>query len=248
MLLGFGLSLLFSVALCLHVLRTGQQSWWIFIILLFQPLGGLIYLAAVVVPELVAGPARKLSAGAREVLDPGREYREAKAGLSRTDSVAARMRLARAAAASGRPAEAEALWREAARGVHAEDPVIQLGRAQALADLGRFEEAMPLAEPLAREERSPAATLTLARIYEGLGRMSEAEAAYDWAAGRMPGLEGLARHAAFLARTGRRGQAQEIVAEIDRHLARTNPKFRKEGRAWRELARQALAQAGPTWP
>jgi hypothetical protein len=59
----------------------------------------------------------------------------------------------------------------------------------------------------------------------------------------LPGLEGLARYAAFLARTGRRQEAEDNLAEIDRRLQRANPQFRREGRAWRDLAAQALAKA-----
>ena len=63
------------------------------------------------------------------------------------------------------------------------------------------------------------------------------------AAGRLPGLEALGRYAAFLARVGRKPEAEENLAEIDRRLARANPQFRRDGRRWRDLAAQALAQA-----
>ena len=50
-----GLSLIFSIALCVHVVRTGQQMYWLMIILLFQPLGGLVYLLAIIAPEFLGG-------------------------------------------------------------------------------------------------------------------------------------------------------------------------------------------------
>ena len=43
MLPAFGLSLLFSIALCVHVVRTNQAMYWLMIILMLQPLGGLVY-------------------------------------------------------------------------------------------------------------------------------------------------------------------------------------------------------------
>ena len=46
-----GLSLIFSILLCVHVVRTGQQMYWLMIILLIQPLGGLVYLIAIIAPE-----------------------------------------------------------------------------------------------------------------------------------------------------------------------------------------------------
>ena len=84
--------------------------------------------------------------------------------------------------------------------------------------------------------------LTFARAYEALGRMDEAARSYDWAAPRLPGLEGAARQAAFLARTGRKGEAAEALAEIDRRLDRANPHFQREGRAWRDFAAEAIAR------
>ncbi|HEX5378199.1 MAG TPA: hypothetical protein VFW47_06475 [Phenylobacterium sp.] len=243
----FGLSLIFSIALCVHVVRTGQAMFWLWIILLFQPLGGLVYLIAVIGPELAGGrTARRIGSAARETLDPHREYREAKADCDDSPTVRNQSRLAAAAAQMGRHDEAERLYAQAAQGVHADDPVLLLGRANALIELRREAEALPLLERLGQDPahaRTPTASMALGRVYEALGRHPEAETAYQWAAGRMPGLEGLARYAAFLARTGRRAEAADAVAEMDRRLAKTNPKFRKEGRAWRDLAAEALNRA-----
>jgi hypothetical protein len=242
-----GLSLIVTVLLCVHVVRTNQPIYWLFIILLLPSIGSLIYLAAVVVPEIFGGTrARRMGMAAREALDPGGEYRRAKAAADETPTVHNRMRLAAASAALGRHTEAEALYAEAAQGIHADDPALLLGRANALVELGRFDEALGLLEKLQEDEprtKSPAVSLALGRSLEGVGRFGEADSAYQWAAGRLPGLEALARYAAFLARTGRRDEAAENLAEIDRRIARANPQFRREGRAWRDLAAQALARA-----
>jgi len=242
----FGLSLVFSVALCVHAVRTGQSMYWLMIILLLQPLGGLVYLIAIVLPGMAGGPtARRLGQEARAALDPTREYREAKAACDDTPTVHNLMRLAKAAAAQGRHDEAEALYARAATGIHAEDPTLLLGRAVSLIELGRHAEALSLLDALGRDAdagRTPATALALGRAYEGLGRTSEAETAYQWAAGRLPGLEGLARYAAFLAHCGRAQEATETLAEIDRRLAGANPAFRGEGRAWRDLAARAVSE------
>jgi hypothetical protein len=239
-----GLSLLFSLALCVHVVRSGRELFWLWIIILAQPLGGLVYLVAVVLPEVSGGTrARRLGMAARETLDPGRAYREAKAAYDDTPTVANAMRLAQSAAGLGRHGEAEALFRQAAQGIHADDPVLLLGRANALIELGRFAEALGVLETLGQDAdrgRSPQAALALGRAYEGLGRFGEAETAYDWAVERLPGLEAISRQAAFLARTGRRAEAEAALTEIDRRIARADPTFRKEGRAWRALAAAAM--------
>jgi hypothetical protein len=239
-----GFALLLTIALCIHVVRTGREFFWLWIIILAQPIGGLVYLVAIVLPELLGGrTARRLGQATRQTLDPNRAYREAKASYDDSPTVANGMRLAQAAAGLGRHGEAEALFREAAQGVHADDPALLLGRANALIELGRFAEALPLLDALGQDAdrgRTPQAALALGRAYEGLGRDGEADTAYEWATERQPGLEAISRYAAFLARTGRRDEARTMLAEIDRRIARANPTFRKEGRAWRALAAEAL--------
>jgi hypothetical protein len=241
---GLILSLLVAVALCVHVVRTNQQTFWLWVILIFQPLGGLVYIAAVILPELFGGTrARRLGQAARETLDPGRSYRDAKAAHELTPTVGNQMRLAAAAAELGRWDEAEGLYGQALQGVHEDDPALLLGRARALIELGRYGEAMtPLERLTAQGEaaHTPQAVLAFARAYEGLGRTAEAGRAYLDAAARLPGLEGIARHAAFLGRTGRKAEAQSVLDEIDKRISRASPHFRKEARAWRDFAAAAI--------
>ena len=239
-----GLSLLFSIALCVHVVRTGQQMYWLMIILLFQPLGGLVYLIAIVAPEFLGGAkAQKARQAARQVLDPQREYREAGQAVDDTPTVANRARLAAAASGLGKHAEAERLYAEALQGMYADDPQLLLGRANALIELDRAAEALPLLESLSAQSpaaRTPNVALAMGRAYHALGRDAEADTALRWAAAHLPGFEGMARYAVFLAQTGRKDEARETLAEIDKRLAKTHSHFRKEARGWRDLAATAV--------
>lgn len=242
---GIGLWLILSIACCVHVVRTNQSMYWLWLILAIPWLGALAYAAIVILPGLFGGPtARKMGAAARETLDPTREYRQAKAACDETPTVHNRMRLGKAAAAMGRHEEAEQLYREAATGIHAEDPVLRLGRAQALVELGRYGEGLDLLQQLDPNNeriRTPAATLAIGRALEGLGRIAEADAAYEQAAERMPGLEAVGRYAAFMGRHGRADEARDMLKEMDRRIAGANPQFRREGRQWRDLAARAMA-------
>jgi hypothetical protein len=237
---GAGLiSLLFTAAMCVHVVRTGRELFWLFIILLgLPPLGGIIYLVAVVLPELFRGPgARKLSQAVGDTLDPEREYRQAKQAVEDTPTVHNKMRLAAAAAELDRHDEAEQLYRDAAQGIHADDPALLHGRARALVELGRHQEALDL---LAQVPDLPLATLTRARALEGLQQTEAAEKAYQSAVERAPGLEAIARYAAFQAHTGRQAQARETLAEIDKRVRRATSHFRGEARRWRDFAAKAI--------
>src|SRR5258708_12734857 len=73
------LSLLIAIGLCVHVVRTGRASYWLWIILAFQPLGGLVYFLTQIVPGLLGGPTvRRVGQAARETLDPHRQYPQPK--------------------------------------------------------------------------------------------------------------------------------------------------------------------------
>jgi len=241
------LSLILSIALAVHVVRTGRELFWLWIILIFQPLGGLVYFIAIVLPELTRGPAaRRLERTARAALDPLREYRDAKQACEDTPTVRNQSRLAQAAAALGRHDEAERLYAEAAQGIHADDPALLLGRANALLELGRGADALAVLERLGRgpsESHTPSAVLALGRAYEAVGRVPEAEAALQEAAQRMPGFEGLGRYAAFLARHGRADEARAMIADMDKRLVKLAAQFRREGKHWRDLAAKALSES-----
>jgi len=217
---------------------------WLWIILMFQPIGGAVYFFLNIVPDIFGGTtARRVSAAARETLDPHREYREAKAACDDTPTVRNQSRLATAAMHMGRYDEAEALFRQAAHGVHADDPVLLLGLANALLELDRPADALEVLERLGQDQahgRTPAAAMALGRAYEGLGRTAEADTALQWAAERLPGFEALARYAAFMARSGRQGEAREVVAELDKRMTKLLGPFRKEAQVWRDHAAQAL--------
>jgi hypothetical protein len=239
-----GLSLIFSIALCVHVVRTGQQMYWLMIILLFQPLGGLVYLIAIIAPEFLGGAkAQKARQAARQVLDPQREYREATKAVDDAPTVTNRSRLAVAASGLGKHAEAERLYAEALQGMYADDPQLLLGRANALIELNRSAEALPLLESLSAQSpaaRTPNVALAMGRAYHALGRESDADTALRWAAAHLPGFEGMARYAVFLAQTGRKDEARETLIEIDKRLAKAHSHFRKEARGWRDLAAAAV--------
>lgn len=231
----------------LHAARTGRAQPWLWILVIAPGIGPLIYLFAVLIPEWTGGrTARKLGGAAQKALDPERDYRAAKAALEDAETVGNRMRLAQAAAALGRWPEAEAAWAQCVTGQFKDDPVVLLGHANALIELGRHEEALKRLETLsalgAENDTGPVA-LAYARAYEALGRNEEADAPFRFAADRIPGLEAACRYAAFLARTGKVEEARIALAEIERRFQKINPELRRLDRPWRDMAAKAVAAA-----
>jgi hypothetical protein len=230
-----------------HVVRTGREMYWLWIFVIAPMLGPAFYFFAVLLPEMMGGrTARGVGKAAQRALDPEREYRNAIRALDDTPTIGNRMKIAQAAAALGRWSDAEAQWAQCVTGHWAEDPVILLGHAHALLELNRYDEALQRIEQLkalGRDGETPQAALAFGRAYEGLGRNDEAEAPYRFAADRVPGLESGARYVAFMAKTGRKADAEIGLAEIERRYSKISPALRAEARIWRDLAVQAVAQA-----
>lgn len=240
------LTVLFTGAMIWHAMKTGRAQLWLFILILAPGVGGLAYFAFCVVPDIMGGTkARRLGQAAREKLDPTRAYREAKAACDDSPTAGNRMRLAAAAFDLDRFDEAEHLYRQAAQGIHEDDPAMLFGRAQALVELRRYDEAIALLLKLGEtgeKGRTAHAALALGRAYEGLGRTDEADTAYEWASDRFPGLEASARYAAFLVAVGRRADAEALMTDIDKRVAKAPPHFRKEARQWRDFAAAAMTR------
>lgn len=230
----------------IHVVRTGREMFWLWLFIIGPLIAPAFYVLAVLVPSMLGGrTARNVGKAARQALDPERDYRNALHALEDTPTVGARMRVAQAAAALGRWSDAEAQWSQCLEGHWAEDPAILLGHAHALLELGRHQDALAQLEKLkalGREGETPVVALAFARAYEGLGRNQEADDAYRFAADRVPGLEAGGRYVAFMAKTGRRADAEVGLAELDRRLQKIAPPLRAEARIWRDIAARSLGR------
>lgn len=230
----------------IHVVRTGRELYWLWILVIAGPLGAAIYVLAIILPELMGGrTARGVGKAARQALDPDRDYRIAMRALEDTPTIGNRMRVAQAAAALGRWSDSETQWAQCVEGHWAEDPTILMGHANALLELGRFADALKRLEQvkaLGRDGETPQVALAFARAYEGLGRFDDADPPYRFAADRVPGLEAGARYVAFLAKAGRKTDAEIGLSELDRRLAKIAPPLRGEARVWRDLAARAVGR------
>lgn len=235
-----------SVLCGIHVLRTGREMFWLWLFIIGPLIAPAFYFFAVLVPEWMGGrTARGVGKVAQQALDPDREYRNALRALEDTPTVGNRMKVAQAAAALGRWSDAEAQWALAGEGHWADDPAILLGHAESLLEVDRYAEALTKLEALktqGREGETPRAVLAFARAYEGLGRNEDADGAYRFAADRVPGLEAGGRYVAFMAKTGRRDDAEIGLAELDRRLTKIAPPLRAEARIWRDIAAKALGR------
>lgn len=226
-----GLHILIALICAVHVVRSGQQLYWLFILFAFPLLGSAVYFFAVYLPNsrLERGAFKAVSAAAR-AMDPGREVHEARAALDASPSAQNRMRLAEALLANGEAVEAAQLYEGALNGPFASDPDLRFGAARAYVESQRFAAALPHLQALKAERpdfRSDQILLLLARCYAGTSRAAEARECFEAALRQHGSFEAHAEYSIWALATGDAATAARLQTEIDRQVKQWNPVSRE---------------------
>jgi hypothetical protein len=236
---------LVQALLIVHVLKTGRNQLWIWILLLLPfGLGAIAYLAVEIVPELLRSrTARRTARGLRKAMDPGADLRRYESEARVGGNVASRQRYAEELARHGRHDEAIGQYREALTGLYEHDPNLMLGLAQAQFGKGDAAAARATLDELIRlnpDFRSPVGHLLYARALEAEGNVQKALEEYRVLAGSYPGAEAAVRYAQLLQVQGERAEAQRVVRELLEQARIAPGHYRRAQRTWLEAAQRLL--------
>lgn len=231
-----GLHIVVALFFAVHAVRSGQDRYWLFILFVFPLLGSVVYAIAIWLPELrYSHGGRQLVRGARRLLDPARELRAAQEAFDTAATTDNRARLADALVEAGRPAEAVPHYRDALRGIHADDPDTQVRLAKALLESGQAGEARQLLDGLIRRRpdfRSPAGHLIYARAVAEEGDRAKARNEFDTLIGYFSGFEARARYAEVLDGWGEGEAAMRLREESLQQARRLPAHSRRMNREW----------------
>jgi hypothetical protein len=238
------LSLIVQVALIVHVLRTGRNQLWIFVLAFLPLAGGIAYVVVEILPDLFRSRGvQRTVRGVRRAVDPGRDLRRYETEARVASNVASRQRYAQELVRHQRYDEAIAQYREALTGLYEHDPNLMLGLAQAQFAKGDAAAARATLDTLIERNpdfRSPEGHLLYARALAAEGSVEKALAEYAVLAPAYPGAEGTVRYAQLLEAQGRRAEAQKLARELIEQ-ARIAPRhYRKAQREWLEVAARLL--------
>src|SRR5207248_3332524 len=128
------LSLLVQAAFIVHVIKTGRNQLWIWVLIIpgLALAGILAYLVVEILPALFRSrAAQRAGRGLRKAMDPERDLRRFESEVRVADNVASRQRYAEELVRRERYDEAIAQYREALTGLYEHDPNLMLGLAQA---------------------------------------------------------------------------------------------------------------------
>lgn len=226
-----GLHILIALLCAVHVVRSGQQLYWLFILFAFPLLGSAVYFFAVYLPNsrLERGAFKAVSAAAR-AMDPGRAVREARAAFDVSPSAQNQMRLAEALLQAGEAKEAAERYDAALKGPFASDPDLRFGAARAHVECQRFDQALPHLRQLQADRpdyRPDQVLLLLARCLAGTGEQAQAREAFEQAVQRFGSFEAHAEYSIWALATGDAATAARLQTEIDRQVTLWNPVSRE---------------------
>lgn len=233
--------LLIQLALIVHVIRTNQPKFWIFVILLAPLIGSLVYGGLVLLPAWRdSWQGRRLQRKVVDTLAPGRQRDARGRELALADTVENRLKYAEESLKLGDFAEARRQFEAAATGLYADDPRALLGLAQAAFGMGDATACKDALDRLIAANptfRDPHAHLLYARALQARGELNQALGEYEALSGTFPGEEARVRHAELLVTLQRRPAAREVLQQVLDRAAASPAWYRDKEAVWiREAA------------
>jgi len=240
------ISLLIQVAFIIHVIKTGRNFLWIWVLIIpgIAVPGIIAYIAIEIIPGLMKSrTAQRTARGFKKALDPGRDLRRYENEARLGANVASRQRYAEELVRHGRHEDAIGQYRQALTGLYEHDPNLMLGLAQAQFGNGDAAAARATLDDLIRlnpDFRSPAGHLLYARALEAEGNVGKALEEYRVVAGSFPGAEAAVRYAQLLQAQGRREEAQKVAQELLQQARIAPGHYRRAQREWLEAAERLV--------
>jgi hypothetical protein len=238
-----------QVALIIHVLRTGRDYWWIFLLLFVPGIGALVYFFIEVLPSLRQSMAmQRTMRRVSDVVDPGRDLRRHALEYQRSKNVASATRLAAELVRDGKIDEAIEVCEGMRGGIFEHDPTLLLTLAEAHFAKRNYAVTVDTLDLLRQENpgfRSPDGHLLYAKALEADGRTTRALEEYDTLARYYPGVEARLRLAQLKKDIGETDAAIEELESIVEDARLAPRHFRRTQKEWIDAAKRELDRSVP---
>ena len=246
---GLGLHIIIATFFAMHASRTGQDKYWMFILFAFPGLGSLVYAITVFIPDMRHTPhGQMVLRGARQLIDPTRELRDAQEALDVSGTPANRLRLADALLGAGRASEAVVQYQAVLNGIYADDPQVRIHLARALVEAGQPQEARSILDRLIAEQpklKSPEGHLIYARAAAAGGDRERAREEFESLVSYYAGLEARARYAEVLLAWQDQARLATLLEDTRRISKRMPAGAREINKEWLARLKQVESAAGP---
>lgn len=233
--IAIGLHLAVAIFFCVHAIRSGQQIYWLFILLAFPLLGSIVYFLAVYLPSSrLQRSATKLARSAVNSLDPNRELREAQSAFDYAPTAQNQIRLAEALLHAGNASQALTYFEQCLQGIFSEDLEIRWLTAQAAMQAGQADIALRHLQHIRQQDsrfRLDAVMLLTAQAYAAQGQTAQARSAFEAAVQQSGDFVSKAEYAIWAAGQGDWQVANALRTELDASMGqwkRTQRDFHRD--------------------
>jgi hypothetical protein len=238
------LSYIIQALLVVHVIKTGRNFLWIWVLILLPVAGPLAYIAVELLPDVFRSrTAKRTARGFKKAMDPGANLRRYENEARIGGNVASRQRYAEELTRHGRYDEAVDQFRSALTGLYEHDPNLILGIARAQFAKGDAAAARATLDDLIRlnpDFRSPEGHLLYARALEVEGNTDKALEEYKVLAPSYPGAEAAVRYAQLLQAKGRQEEAQKVARELLEQARIAPGHYRRAQKSWLDAAERLI--------
>ena len=214
----FILSVLIQVAFVIHVVKTGRNTTWIWIVIMLPLAGSAAYFLLEILPELTGSRAgRHTRRKIQTIVNPNKEINAAAKNYSLNDSVENSMKLADECIKKGLYLDAKELYSKCLSGPYKGDPYLMFGLAKAEFFLEEYQKAKEILDELIElnpDYKNQDAHLLYARALDSLGQVSAALHEYETLHGYFSGPEASYYFAKFLKSNNQNERANEIFSQI----------------------------------
>lgn len=237
-----------QILLVIHVLKTGRNRYWIWLLLFLPLIGGVAYLVVEIIPEFSAGiTGQRARRGVKKLIDPGADVRTHAAAWEQSSNADNGRRYAQALLAAGQAAEAGEILDQVLGGFFKTDAALMLLKAQSQFDQQQWEPALATLEDLQQHNpdlRSPEGHLLYARTLEQNGRSDKAIKEYRAVVGYYPGAQARYRLGLALKNSGQHEAAVDEFKSMIRDAELAPAHFRKSEKNWLDQAGRELSTTG----
>ncbi len=238
------LSILMQVALVIHIVKTGRNTTWIWIVVMLPAAGSLAYLIIEVLPELMGSrTARKASRSIDQLINPNRGLKTATQDYAIASTVENSLNLADECMDKGMYEEAKSLYEKSLSGVHEDDPDIMFSLAKTEFMLNHFSETKNILNRIIDKNpdyKNQEAHLLFARTLENLNEIPKAMEEYAVLADYSSGAEARYHYALLLQQQGQAEKSKALLLEIVQKSKTAGKHFRSLNREWITLAKKEL--------
>ena len=233
-----------QLLLIVHVLKTGRERMWIFILLFLPLIGGAAYLVMEVLPGLMGGVSgQRARRGVQQLIDPGGDERDCARAWEQSANADNGRRYAQALITAGKTEKALKILDQARDGFFRNDPTLLLLQAQAQFLNENWPETLDALERLKQENpefSSAEGHLLRARAMESAGRGEEAIAEYRDVVDYFPGAEARYRLAIAFQTQDMIDAAKMEFEGLLRDADLAPAHYRKSQKIWLKASKEAL--------